>query len=77
MGNLKNSDLIEIIFWLLIAVVFFSVSFNFNQPIEIYNTTGAVGAARAYAVGALTVFVSTTLVWRCKSSEGMLWYILA
>ncbi|MAW45366.1 MAG: hypothetical protein CMH05_00585 [Marinovum sp.] len=45
MGNLKNSDLIEIIFWLLIAVVFFSVSFNFNQPIEIYKF-GATGWPR-------------------------------
>ena len=45
MGNLKNSDLVEIVFWLLIAVIFFSVSFNFNQPIEIYKF-GATGWPR-------------------------------
>ena len=49
MGNLKNSDLVEVAFWLLIAAIFFSVSFNFNQPIEIYKF-GATGWPRVILI---------------------------
>lgn len=49
MGNLKKSDLIEVAFWLLIAAIFFSVSFNFNQPIEIYKF-GATGWPRVILI---------------------------
>ena len=45
MGKLSRSDIFEAIFWLLIAVIFFVVSFSFNQPIEIYKF-GATGWPR-------------------------------
>lgn len=45
MGKHRTSDLIEAIFWLALAVIFFSVSFQFNQPIEIYKF-GATGWPR-------------------------------
>ena len=45
MGKLSRPDIFEAVFWLLIAVVFFAVSFNFDQPIEIYKF-GATGWPR-------------------------------
>ncbi len=45
MGKHKNSDTIEAVFWLSLAALFFAVSFNFNQPIEIYKF-GATGWPR-------------------------------
>tara|TARA_Y200000002_G_scaffold112754_1_gene92347 strand:- start:465 stop:1022 length:558 start_codon:yes stop_codon:yes gene_type:complete len=45
MGKLSRSDILEAVFWLLIAVIFFAVSFSFNQPIEIYKF-GATGWPR-------------------------------
>lgn len=45
MGKHRTSDVIEAIFWLALAVIFFSVSFQFNQPIEIYKF-GATGWPR-------------------------------
>ena len=45
MGKLSRSDILEAFFWLLIAVIFFAVSFSFNQPIEIYKF-GATGWPR-------------------------------
>jgi hypothetical protein len=45
MGKLSRPDIFEAIFWLLISVIFFLVSFNFNQPIEIYKF-GATGWPR-------------------------------
>ena len=45
MGKLGRSDIFEAFFWLLIAVIFFAVSFSFNQPIEIYKF-GATGWPR-------------------------------
>ena len=45
MGNHRTSDVIEAVFWLALAVIFFSVSFQFNQPIEIYKF-GATGWPR-------------------------------
>ena len=45
MGNLKNSHLIEGIIWLCGVVVFFVLTYDFNQPIEIYKF-GATGWPR-------------------------------
>tara|TARA_B100001142_G_scaffold100155_1_gene102174 strand:+ start:864 stop:1421 length:558 start_codon:yes stop_codon:yes gene_type:complete len=45
MGKLSRPDIFEAVFWLLISVVFFVVSFSFNQPIEIYKF-GATGWPR-------------------------------
>lgn len=45
MGKHRTSDVIEAIFWLALAVIFFSLSFQFNQPIEIYKF-GATGWPR-------------------------------
>ena len=45
MGKHRAADVIEVIFWLALAVIFFSVSFQFNQPIEIYKF-GATGWPR-------------------------------
>ena len=45
MGKLSKPDIFEAAFWLLLAVVFFAVSFSFNQPIEIYKF-GATGWPR-------------------------------
>ena len=45
MGNLKKSDLIEAVFWLALAGIFFAVTYDFNQPIEIYKF-GATGWPR-------------------------------
>jgi hypothetical protein len=45
MGKLSRPDIFEAVFWLLISVIFFVVSFNFNQPIEIYKF-GATGWPR-------------------------------
>ena len=45
MGKLSRPDIFEAVFWLLIAVIFFTVSFSFNQPIEIYKF-GATGWPR-------------------------------
>ena len=46
MGKHRTSDVIEAVFWLALAVIFFYVSFQFNQPIEIYKF-GATGWPRA------------------------------
>ena len=45
MGKLSRPDIFEAVFWLLISVIFFVVSFSFNQPIEIYKF-GATGWPR-------------------------------
>jgi len=45
MGKLSKPDIFEAAFWLLLAVIFFAVSFSFNQPIEIYKF-GATGWPR-------------------------------
>ena len=45
MGKLGKPDIFEAAFWLLLAIVFFAVSFSFNQPIEIYKF-GATGWPR-------------------------------
>ena len=45
MGKLSRPDIFEAVFWLLISVIFFLVSFSFNQPIEIYKF-GATGWPR-------------------------------
>ena len=45
MGKLSRQDIFEAVFWLSIAVIFFAVSFSFNQPIEIYKF-GATGWPR-------------------------------
>ena len=45
MGKLSRPDIFEAVFWLLISVIFFVVSFSFNQPIEIYKF-GASGWPR-------------------------------
>ncbi len=37
MGNHRTSDVIEAVFWISLAVILFFVSFQFNQPIEIYK----------------------------------------
>ena len=44
-GKLTNSHLVEGGIWVTIVVVFFSFSFEFNQPIEIYKF-GATGWPR-------------------------------
>ena len=46
MGKHRTSDVIEAVFWLTLALIFFYVSFQFNQPIEIYKF-GATGWPRA------------------------------
>ena len=45
MGKHRTTDVIEAVIWLVIAIVFFAVSFEFNQPIEIYKF-GATGWPR-------------------------------
>ena len=45
MGKLSRPYIFEAVFWLLISVIFFVVSFSFNQPIEIYKF-GATGWPR-------------------------------
>ena len=45
MGKLSRPDIFEAVFWLLISVIFFVVSFSFSQPIEIYKF-GATGWPR-------------------------------
>ena len=45
MGQLSKAHLIETAVWSLIALVFFSYTFEFNQPIEIYKF-GATGWPR-------------------------------
>jgi hypothetical protein len=45
MGKLSRPDIFEAVFWLSLSVIFFVVSFNFNQPIEIYKF-GATGWPR-------------------------------
>jgi len=45
MGKLGKPDIFEAAFWLLLAIIFFAVSFSFNQPIEIYKF-GATGWPR-------------------------------
>ena len=45
MGKLSRPDIFEAVFWLLISVIFFVVSFSFNHPIEIYQV-GATGWPR-------------------------------
>jgi len=45
MGKLRNSHLVEGGIWVTIIVIFFSFSFEFNQPIEIYKF-GATGWPR-------------------------------
>ena len=45
MGKLSRPDIFEAVFWLLISLIFFIVSFSFNQPIEIYKF-GATGWPR-------------------------------
>lgn len=37
MGRLKRSHIVEAVIWLLIVVIFFAYSFEFNQEIEIYK----------------------------------------
>ena len=45
MGKLTKSHMIETAVWLLIAIIFFGFTFEFNQPIEIY-IFGATGWPR-------------------------------
>ena len=45
MGRLEKSHLIEAAVWFAIVVIFFGYSFEFNQPIEIYEF-GATGWPR-------------------------------
>lgn len=45
MGKLNRSHMIEAIVWFLIVAIFFGYTFEFNQPIEIYNF-GATGWPR-------------------------------
>ena len=42
---MSRPDIFEAVFWLLISLIFFIVSFSFNQPIEIYKF-GATGWPR-------------------------------
>ena len=49
MGKLSRPDIFEAVFWLLISVIFFVVSFSFNQPIEIYKF-GATGWPRVILI---------------------------
>ena len=53
MGRLKRNNLIESAVFLLIVAVFFGLSFEFNQPIEIY-IFGATAWPRAI-IGLLLV----------------------
>ena len=57
MGNHRTSDVIEAVFWLALAVIFFSVSFQFNQPIEIYKF-GATGWPRVILAITAVVAIS-------------------
>ena len=45
MGKLSKSTIMEALFWIAIAGLFFSYTFTFNQPIEIYKF-GATGWPR-------------------------------
>ena len=57
MGNHRTSDVIEAVFWLALAVIFFYVSFQFNQPIEIYKF-GATGWPRVILAMTAVVAIS-------------------
>ena len=49
MGLLNKSHMVEAIIWFLIVAIFFGYSFEFNQPIEIYEF-GATGWPRVVIV---------------------------
>ena len=57
MGNHRTSDVIEAVFWLALSVIFFSLSFQFNQPIEIYKF-GATGWPRVILAITAVVAIS-------------------
>ncbi|MDG1935036.1 MAG: tripartite tricarboxylate transporter TctB family protein [Paracoccaceae bacterium] len=45
MGKLSKSTILEVLFWVAVAGIFFGYTFKFNQPIEIYKF-GATGWPR-------------------------------
>ncbi len=68
MGQLRPAHLVEAGLWLLAAVVLFSLSFKFNQPIEIYKF-GASAWPRALIL--LTVIaVVGQLYWQYRFGDG-------
>lgn len=64
MGRLNRSHLIEAAVFLLIVVVFFAYSFEFNQPIEIYKF-GATAWPR-FIIGFLLVATLGNLYYQYK-----------
>ncbi|MEM7269281.1 MAG: tripartite tricarboxylate transporter TctB family protein [Pseudomonadota bacterium] len=64
MGRLNRSHLIEAAIWLLIVVVFFAFSFEFNQTIEIYKF-GATAWPRV-VIGLLLIATIGNLYYQYK-----------
>lgn len=68
MGNLKTGHLVEAGLWLLLALVLFIYSFEFNKSIEIYKF-GASGWPRAIIL-LIAIAAVGQLVWHWKLGEG-------
>ncbi|MEM1200574.1 MAG: hypothetical protein AAGI06_14825 [Pseudomonadota bacterium] len=68
MGNLKTGHLVEAGLWLLLALVLFIYSFEFNKPIEIYKF-GASGWPRAIIL-LIVLAALGQLFWHWKRGEG-------
>lgn len=67
MGRLNRSHIVEAIVWLLIVVVFFFYSFEFNQPIEIYRF-GATAWPRV-VIGLLLIATLGNLYYQYKNGS--------
>ena len=68
MGNLKTGHLVEAGLWLLLALVLFIYSFEFNKSIEIYKF-GASGWPRAIILLIVLAAIGQ-LAWHWKQGEG-------
>ncbi len=67
MGRLNRSHLIEAAVWLLIVVIFFAYSFEFNQTIEIYRF-GATAWPRV-VIGLLLIATLGNLYYQYKNGS--------
>ena len=67
MGRLKRGHLIEAAIWLMIVLVFYAYSFEFNQPIEIY-IFGATAWPRV-VIGLLLLATIGNLYYQYKNGS--------
>ncbi|MEL6618105.1 MAG: tripartite tricarboxylate transporter TctB family protein [Pseudomonadota bacterium] len=67
MGRLNRAHLIEAVVWLLIVVVFFAYSFEFNQTIEIYKF-GATAWPRV-VIGLLLIATIGNIFYQFKNGS--------